>query len=37
MLYVCGPGHGGRVWWPIPGLKAPTAKSTPTLPPMAKA
>lgn len=30
MLYVSGPGHGGRHWWPTPTWKEPTARSTPT-------
>jgi xylulose-5-phosphate/fructose-6-phosphate phosphoketolase len=30
MLYLTGPGHGGRVWSPTPTWREPTARSTPT-------
>jgi xylulose-5-phosphate/fructose-6-phosphate phosphoketolase len=30
VIYVTGPGHGGRGWWPASGLRAPTGRSTPT-------
>ena len=32
MMYVMGPGHGGRVRWRPRGWRAPTARSTPTCP-----
>ena len=33
MIYVTGPGHGGRAWSPTPTSKGPTARSTRTFPP----
>ena len=27
VIYICGPGHGGPAWLPIPISKAPTRKS----------
>ena len=32
MMYVMGPGHGGRVRWRRRGWRAPTARFTPTCP-----